>query len=263
MTIGFRVGLKERLLFSFILVCGALLCAAAPKYAPLQGGAARPLSAENAYFRAQGVKAPDYWALASFYAPQETAASCSAASAAMALNALLNAGRERGDEDENLSEEAVTAKAKSFDWKGLVARPDGAGRRGLKLERLAAGLREALDGLGAKGATVKTSQFEAATPEALAAFRAALAGNEASARDIMLVHFTQDTLTGAPGGPFAHISPVGAYDAKNRLVLIMDVDRRWYEPYWVADELLLKAMAAETEAFGRGGYALVSLATVK
>lgn len=127
------------------------------------------------------------------------------------------------------------------------------------MRQLAAGLREALEKFGAKAGT---AAVEVSTPskEALAAFRSALEANEASAEDVMLVHFVQDGLTGAPGGPFAHISPVGAYDAATRRVLVMDVDRKWYEPYWVKDETLLKAMAVKTKAFGYGGYAVAKLA---
>jgi Phytochelatin synthase len=40
-------------------------------------------------------------------------------------------------------------------------------------------------------------------------------------------------LTGDWDGP--HISPIGAYDRDARQVLIMDVDREWYVPYWSPD----------------------------
>ncbi len=37
----------------------------------------------------------------------------------------------------------------------------------------------------------------------------ALAANEKNPGDIMLLHFSQDLVTGAPGGPYPHVSPVG------------------------------------------------------
>jgi hypothetical protein len=61
-------------------------------------------------------------------------------------------------------------------------------------------------------------------------------------------------VTEAQGGPYPHISPIGAYDKTNERVLVMDVDREWYEPYWVSDERLLLAMSKKTERFGFGGY---------
>ncbi len=97
----------------------------------------------------------------------------------------------------------------------------------------------------------------AQTAQSLEAFRKALAGNERDPNDIMLLHFTQDTLTGAPGRVYAHVSPVGAYDEKTHRVLIMDVDREWYEPYWAADTQVFSAMAVKTKAFGQGGYVLL------
>ena len=53
---------------------------------------------------------------------------------------------------------------------------------------------------------------------------------------------------------YVHISPIGAYDKTHMRVLIMDVDREWYEPYWVSDERLLLAMSKKTEKYGFGGY---------
>lgn len=233
-------------LYGAILVLIAFcmpVTAGAPKYAPVDGVAAAPLGGDNDYFRRSGNTAPDYWALAPYYAPQKTEASCSAASAAMAINALLNARRLRGDEEENFSEEAVAAKAKSFDWRALIGEKGDNGRHGLTLAQLSAGLREALAASGVKEPEVDGVSVSTDSKEALAAFRAALEVNESSCTDIMLIHFVQDALTGVPGGSFAHVSPVGAYDAKTRRVLVMDVDRRWYEPYRASDAHVLKAMS--------------------
>ncbi len=74
----------------------------------------------------------------------------------------------------------------------------------------------------------------------------------------MLLHFAQDKVTGAAGGPYPHISPVGAYDKATRRVLILDIDRKWYEPYWAPDTVVLEAMAEKTSAFGHGGYIIIS-----
>ncbi len=83
-----------------LLVAG-ILCLSRPCFAEEQKYAAPvvPLSADNAYFRRLDVPARDFWALSGFYVPQFNDYSCSAASVAMALNALLNTGRQRGDEE--------------------------------------------------------------------------------------------------------------------------------------------------------------------
>lgn len=70
-------------------------------------------------------------------------------------------------------------------------------------------------------------------------------------------HFACRAGSFPPGGPYAHISPVGACDEKIRRVLIFDVDRQWYEPYWAADVQVLRAMSAKTKAFGQGGYVVL------
>jgi len=244
------------LLLSLLLLAGTA-GAETPKYAPVNGALAVPLSLDNAYFRNPSVQASDYWNLASFYVPQFNGAACSAASVSMALNALLNARRQRGDAEENITQEKLLEKVTGLKWKELLS-PEGLdGRHGLTLDQLAQASKEALAAYGAAGFTVSSAAVKGQSALGLENFRRALSGNEKSPADIMLLHFAQDTLTGAPGGPFAHISPVGAYDEKTRRVLIFDVDRQWYEPYWAADTQVYKAMAVKTPAFGAGGYVII------
>jgi hypothetical protein len=67
-----------------------------------------------------------------------------------------------------------------------------------------------------------------------------LAASAASDLDLVLACFNQGVLTGDRDGP--RISPIGACDALTGRVLIMDVDREWYIPYWASDGGLLEAM---------------------
>jgi hypothetical protein len=67
-----------------------------------------------------------------------------------------------------------------------------------------------------------------------------LSENEESDDDVVLVYFNQGVITGDWDGP--HLSPIGAYDADARRVLILDVDRQFYIPYWTSDEILLEAL---------------------
>jgi hypothetical protein len=250
-----------KIIFCFLLIVTAPAQAGTPKYSPVDGAEAVPLSLDNTYFRNPANLAYDYWALASFYVPQRTGSSCSSASVSMALNALVNARRQRGDEEENISEEKLVEKVTGLKWKELVSKEGADGRHGLTLAQLAAASKEALAAYGAAGIAVSGVTVSTQSAQALESFRKALAANERNSLDIMLLHFTQDTLTGAPGGPYAHIVPVGAYDEKTRRVLLFDVDRQWYEPYWAADIQVFKAMAVKTKAFGHGGY--VTLKTGK
>ena len=227
------------------------------KYTPVGGALAVPLSTDNSFFRNPANPAYDYWNLAPFYVPQRSEAGCSAAAAAMAFNALLNSRRQRGDEENNITEEELAGKAFSVKWKALISEAGLEGRHGLTLAQLAAAVKEGLAAYGARGAAVNSVEVSSQTAAALENFRKALAGNERDPRDIMLIHFAQDALTGAPGGPYAHISPVGAYDERTHRVLIMDVDRKWYEPYWAVDTQVFKAMAVQIKNFGHGGYVVI------
>jgi hypothetical protein len=55
---------------------------------------------------------------------------------------------------------------------------------------------------------------------ALETFRNALAANEGNGNDYILVHFLQDVVTQAQGGPYPHISTIGACDKNNKRVLV-------------------------------------------
>ncbi|MBI5243620.1 MAG: hypothetical protein HY922_08040 [Elusimicrobia bacterium] len=238
-----------RLLLTLALLLPAR--AAAPKYGPAQKPLAVPLSQDNSYFRSPSRQAPDFWRLGSFYVPQVNGYSCGAASVAMTLNALLNTGP-RGDEDKNIAQETLLEKV-TGDWQALLSPPGSKGKHGLTLAQLGAFLQAGLAHYSKGRFSVERHEPASGGAAELAALRAALTDNEKDPDDIIVVHFVQDDLTAAAGGPYPHISPVGAYDAAGRRVLIMDVDREWYEPYWVPDEALLRAMVHATAAFGRGG----------
>jgi len=128
---------------------------------------------------------------------------------------------------------------------------------GLTLAELEEVVLDTFKTYGIKGWTVSLRSFKYATPEALRELRAILEANEASANDFVILHFLQDRLTNDPGGPYAHISPVGAYDAASGSVLVLDVDREYYGPYWVSVERLLTALSAETPAYGHVGLLIV------
>ena len=59
--------------------------------------------------------------------------------------------------------------------------------------------------------------------------------------DRLVANFLQSVYTG--DAPVGHVSPVGAYDAKRARVLVFDVDRKWYEPYWVPEKAFVEGLA--------------------
>ena len=85
-----------------------------------------------------------------------------------------------------------------------------------------------------------------ASPATLARLRGILSDNERSDTDVAVIYFNQGVVTGDWDGP--HLSPIGAYDEAARRVLIMDVDRKFYIPYWTDDETLLAALLRASPA---------------
>jgi hypothetical protein len=212
------------------LVSSAALGADPPK--PKLGPEATPLLGSVEYLRK--APAPDYWMLSAFYVPQQTSSDCSAAVAAMAVNALR--GLPDTSDGEIVTEKNLLDAVNDTGWRNKVVE-DGPG---VTFAEWQAYMRKSLDAEGLEKATDKAVHLTAADPAALAALRQALADNESSADDVMLVYFNQGVITGDWDGP--HISPIGAYDATNDRVLIMDVDREWYVPYWTSVATLLKAL---------------------
>jgi hypothetical protein len=227
-----------RLVAAFLLATLTAVPAAAFEGKPKLGPDAVPITEAAEYLR--GSPAPDYWKLSPFYLSQETSSACSVASVAMAVNFVR--GLPPGAEDPLVTQAGLLEAVNDQDWAAKGAE-EGAG---VRFEELVRAVRAGLAAYGLKGATVETFEPADAGPATLARLRAILAANEASDRDVVLAYFNQGVLTGDWDGP--HISPIGAFDAGSGRVLIMDVDREWYVPYWSADAKLLEAMLKPTSA---------------
>ena len=228
--------------------CSAALIGATaqPASMPKFGPDVVPMVAAQDYLRQHDV--PDFWALMPFYVPQATESSCSVASAAMILNALRGVPALASDA---LITEATLLDANP-DWAQATA-PDGEGVSFAEFETY---LRRSLAAYGLGQAQVEAFRPKAATPEALARLRQILSENEASSQDLIVAVFNQGVLTGDTD--VGHISPLAAYDRDSGRVLVMDVDRKWYVPYWVSDEKLLEALVHRSaEDPERGGLVRV------
>lgn len=243
-------------MFSHLKLAPVLLLLAHPAFAqdpptPKFGPEATPIFQENGYLRQ--APAPDYWTLSAFYVPQQTTSDCSAAAVTMAVNALR--GLPPNADQEVVTEQALIELIGDATWSEQVA-DEGPG---VTFHDLTKVVDMALDKMEI-GATIEAVQPAAADAAALADLREALAENEASDDNVMLVYFNQGVITGDWDGP--HISPIGAYDAANDRVLVMDVDRDWYVPYWTSTETLLAALIKPISdehgvlAGGTGGYVL-------
>jgi hypothetical protein len=242
-----------RIALVFLALAGSSAAAqetAKAKFGPY----AIPITMDRAYLKT--APAEDYWTLSAFYVPQRTSSDCSAAAAVMAVNALRGLP-ERAD-TAIVTEDKLLKDVGDKKWSGEVVE-DGPG---VTFDAFATYLDESLKAEGVAALPVKANHLKAADKAALDQLRAALALNESSARDVMLVYFNQGAVTGDWDGP--HISPIGAYDGKTDRVLIMDVDRDWYVPYWTSTTTLLDALVKPAPADQgvlageTGGYYIVT-----
>jgi hypothetical protein len=231
--------MKLTLPLALLLALGSSAAQAAPKYGPYAQPLSRRTDAE--YFRKSA--APDYWALAPYYLPQPTERACSATN----LTLVLNAARSTQDlrSDQKLLTVASFAKDYTDPAYAQTVMGDGKFDRAQVTNRnLAHVLEQAVEKLKLKGpkTAVELVNVDPKNPEqSRKQFHQALVANEKSADDFIFMSFVQGVLTGDPEGG-AHVATVGAYDAQRKLVLIMDPDREWYEPYWSPEDKVFDAI---------------------
>jgi hypothetical protein len=222
------------------LACTSTQAAEHPKFGP----EATRLHDSHEYVRAHA--APDFWALMPYYLPQQDGRSCSVATVAMITNAE-RAGRKLTASDELVTQKGLLKKVGDSKWIADV----GQGGHGVTLDELGRFMTESAATYGFPRARAEVMHVESASPEWIAKVRAVLERNEKSAQDFVAANFLQSVYTGDPEGAVGHIAPVGAYDAKNERVLILDPDREYYEPYWVSLKIFVKGLATKDSESGK------------
>ena len=246
--------MRKLLVLTFVLAASVSALADEP-VRPKLGPEATPITANRDYFRT--APGDDYWMLAAFYVPQKTSSDCSAASATIAVNALR--GLPPKSDQLVVTEDHLLKDVADQKWSSEVVE-DGPG---VRFDEYKNYLSETFKAEGVDIAPVKATHLKIADDKALSGLRAALTEIEGSgAEELMLIYFNQGVVTGDWDGQ--HISPIGAYDQKNDKVLIMDVDREDYVPYWTSTKTLLNALVKPAPADQgvlageTGGYYLVS-----
>jgi hypothetical protein len=232
MNRSFRCGRPTILLAIIWPVLAWTPGAGAQEAKPKFGPDAIPIEQATGYLRTH--PAPDFWAMSPFYVPQDTDSACSVASIAMLLNVLR--GVPARADAAIVTEGALRTALGDARWSAETAQ-NGPGVTFAELLNVIA---ESLRAYGLESYEIESFKPADASSDSLARLRGILAANERSGADIALVYFDQGVLTGDWDGP--HISPIGAYDAENGRVLIMDVDRRFYVPYWSPVSKLLQSM---------------------
>jgi len=206
--------------------------------APKLGPNATSLPAETGYLRQN--PAPDYWAFSAFVKPQFSTSACSIAAITAAVNGLR--GLPTRAEDTVLTQTALLEMLGDATWSGLSAE----GGDGVTFDQLTEYTGKTLAALEMADYQVETFKPATADNATIADLRAMLAANESTAEDVLLLYFNQGVITGDWDGP--HVSLIGAYNAADDRVLILEVDQEWYIPYWTPVPVLLEAMLKPTSA---------------
>lgn len=220
------------------LSSGSFATESKSKYAPTTF----PLSQHHEYL--QKNKAPDFWALNSFYVPQQDGSACGIASLTMLLNGLRVHQLTRAS-DHFLTQKALLEKVK-INYS-----------RGLTLDQLAEAVKKSLSEFGIQG-KVETIHADGTSAQ-MKKILERLVQNEKSDRDLILANFHQTIYTGDAEG-VGHISPIGAFNSQKNEVLIMDVDRDYYEPYWVSYETFYRGLnSLDSSSQQKRGLVVVDL----
>lgn len=224
-----------------------------PKYGPSGAPRAVPLAQSNQYFRT--AIATDFWSLIGFYVPQFNPYSCSAASLSMVLNAA-RVGLPKTADDTVVTQKALLEKVTVEQWAARLSEPGVDGAHGTGLDRLSRIAEAAFKEYGFDHVAVKAIHLTDASAKTKKELIEVLEANEKSPKDFIIGHFNQQAFT--DDADAGHIAPVGAYDAKNQKVLILDPDREYYEPYWISVDTFLAGMATRDKASdGQRGYLVI------
>ncbi|KTD36621.1 Phytochelatin synthase [Legionella nautarum] len=196
---------------------------------------------------------PLYWRVSPYYLPQLTDSSCSLASATMIVNAVRSHQQLMTDQPLAAQDELLN-QVNDQRWREAVKQ----GGDGVALHQLKIYLEKALTVYGIKNFSVVVKQMSANAKENESSLHQTLIESESTGKTFIIANFNQKFFTDFEN--VGHFSPIGAYDEAARRVLIMDPDRKLYEPYWVPEQLLLKSMSTvDTDGGYFRGYLVVRL----
>ena len=240
----------------FFLIALSTPALALPKYGP----DATPLSKRSnvEYFKENA--AADFWSLIPYYLPQPTKTGCSAANMAMVLNGA-RVGLPLTTADEQVTFNNLLDKYSDDRYKKAMTFKMVKGvyfKHGeVANSRLVEVLKEASDKLKLTSPDTKVELVNIDLKnldKSRQTFMDYLRKNEKSADDFIMISFVQGKLTGDPEGLVGHVATIGAYDEKRNLVLIMDPDREWYEPYWSPADKVFDAIQDPKSDAEHPGY---------
>ncbi len=192
-------------------------------------------------------------ALLARFVRQQTDTSCSVAATSTVLGAvLLQRGRPAP------SQAAVVATDATGTWQSSTANGQAPG---VTLHRLALYAMQAFYHHGVKSIAIDVVQVTGTDIDNQATLMHHL---EKSGRlpnnHFLIINFRQSVYL-KDGEDLGHMSVIGAYDAGSAQALVLDVDNRFLEPYWVPLSVLLAGMnTADDETGEPRGYLVIRTA---
>lgn len=193
--------------------------------------------------------APIYWKISPYYLSQPTDAACSLASATMVMNALRIPQIHYANQA-LLTTDSVVRSIPSA-WADQVKQ----GGNGVTLDQFGSYLSKAMKAYNILPTKLEVIHATSAKKVATK-FHQALLEGEKTGRTFIIVNFDHKCISGTRH--IGHFSPVGAYDAHTKRVLIMDPTRERFEPYWVSERRLLNGMkTVDSDARKNRGFVIV------
>lgn len=226
-----------------------------PKYGPSLEPKAIPLHSAFSFFQNPTQNQDQFWALISYYVPQANGASCSAASAAMVINAA-RAKLNKVASDKVITEKMLLDRIKIENWH-LRLHPGGDhGKHGIHLDGFAKVMQQVFLQNGFPKAKVSAVHVNGTDEKSKSSVVHALM--KLSLKSFMIVNFNQKSFTN--DADVGHFAPVAAYDPKAGKVLILDPDREYYEPYWVSVDSFVSGMVTTDSSVSTNrGYITIEL----
>lgn len=226
---------------------------------------------QKRFLRSASEYGKSFFALSSFFQPQQTPVYCGIASAVIVLNAL-QLPKNAGVFNTQSSIPAPQKQEKLVPFYGLTQdtffnpqtekikkrsvienrEPDQEGhlRPGLRLNQVS----DMMNVHGVKTSThfVANEVFE----DGVIAFRSTCMSAFQSKNQFVMIHFRADLIGGVPNG---HICPLGCYDKTSDSVLVLDVASHKTPWYWVPIDHLYRSMQTTypSQIHG-GGYLAIS-----
>ncbi len=208
-----------------------------PKYAPTEKPVATLLKNDRKHI--QSKDAPDFWALMPYYFGMHVDHSASAASLASVLNALRQNTQYTSD-IEMITNESLLKKVKAEGWAKKIS---GKKPVGVNLEEFAKISQAALTAYGVSSAKAEAMSVNDSSKETTEKIKKLLMDNEKNDKSFVIAHYIQSAFTGDPEGAVGTYSTVAAYDSVKEQVLILETDRKYYEPYWVSLSTFIEGLS--------------------